>query len=313
MGGLDILSARILLPHLQYVGVLVCSTAKPPQGVSSMMRLRDGPTRSFQAPVDVHTSQDGQLYVFGGDVASSDESSDEDKNSLELRLRGRECQWSSINVEKLNSTVFLVREVGDGDNLNTFALQYGCTVADLKRVNNLIKDQDFFALKTIKIPVKKHGLLTEAQEEAKRRQAATSRTDPCLVACAAEGQGTEQNKLSGFFEDIDKDIEKLIQSTDQSKDHLEEVIYCQKSNGFNLGALSPKDSHHGADWGMRWWNAVVIMLLIGVIIPIFYIVYFKIQEPENPVDPSMLTHSAAGSNGTISTTVQSNPAAVSNG
>lgn len=116
-----------------------------------------------------------------------------------------------------------------------------------------------------------------------------------------------------FFEDIDKDIEKLIQSTDQSKDHLEEVIYCQKSNGFNLGALSPKDSHHGADWGMRWWNAVVIMLLIGVIIPIFYIVYFKIQEPENPVDPSMLTHSAAGSNGTISTTVQSNPAAVSNG
>ncbi|XP_078283424.1 lysM and putative peptidoglycan-binding domain-containing protein 4 [Rhinoraja longicauda] len=280
-----------------------------------MMRLRDGPTRSFQAPVDVHTSQDGQLYVFGGDVASSDESSDDDKNSIELRLRGRECQWSSVNAEKFNSTVVLVREVGDGDNLNKFALQYGCTVADLKRVNNLIKDQDFFALKTIKIPVKKHGLLTEAQEEAKRRQAvgANGRADPCPAACAAEGQAPEQNKASGFFEDIDKDIEKLIQSTDQSKDRLEEVIYCQKSNGFNSGPLSPKSSHHGADWGIRWWNAVVIMLLIGVIIPIFYIVYFKIQDPENPVDPTMLTHSAAGSNGTNSTTVQSNPPAVSNG
>ncbi|XP_051896576.1 lysM and putative peptidoglycan-binding domain-containing protein 4 [Pristis pectinata] len=270
-----------------------------------MMRLRDGHTRSFQGPVDIHASQDGQLYVFGSDVASSDESSDEDKNSIELRPRGQECQWPSISVEKSNSTVFLVREVVDGDNLNTFALQYGCTVADLKRVNNLIKDQDFFALKTIKIPVKRHGLLTEAQEEAKRRQPIpVNRTYQCPEISAAESQGIEQNNLSGYFEDIDKDIEKIIQSTDQCKDRLEEVIYCQRSNGFNSGISPPKDSHHGADWGIRWWNAVVIMLLVGIIIPIFYIVYFKIQETENPLDPTMLTNAVGGSNGTISTTVQ---------
>ncbi|XP_067827670.1 lysM and putative peptidoglycan-binding domain-containing protein 4 isoform X2 [Heptranchias perlo] len=222
-----------------------------------MMRLRDGQTRSFQAPVDVHASQDGQIYLFGSDAASSDESSDEDQDSLELRPRGRESQWPRITEEKSDSTVLLVREVVNGDNLNTFALQYGCSVADLKRVNNLIREQDFFALKTIKIPVKKHGLLTEAHEEAKRRQtiSANSRTSIC-----AEDQGTDE-KLSEYFEEIDKDIEKIIQSTDQCKDRLEEVVYCQTHNGFNSDAVSPKDTHHGADWGIRWWNAVGIMLL----------------------------------------------------
>uniref|UniRef100_UPI00398ECA39 lysM and putative peptidoglycan-binding domain-containing protein 4 n=1 Tax=Pristiophorus japonicus TaxID=55135 RepID=UPI00398ECA39 len=273
-----------------------------------MMRLRDGQTRSFQAPVDVHASQDGQIYLFGSDAATSDESSDEDKDSIELRPRGRECPWPSVTEEKSNSTVLLVREVVDGDNLNTFALQYGCSVADLKRVNNLIREQDFFALKTIKIPVKKHSLLTEAHEEAKRRQAfsAKSRTATYAEASPAEDQGTDENKLSEYFEEIDKDIEKIIQSTDQCKDRLEEVVYCQTPNGFNSDALPPKDAHHGADWGIRWWNAVVIMLLVGIIVPIFYVVYFKIQETENPTPLTALT------NGTSSNTVQSNIAKPSN-
>ncbi|XP_043533470.1 lysM and putative peptidoglycan-binding domain-containing protein 4 [Chiloscyllium plagiosum] len=265
-----------------------------------MMRLRDGQTRSFQAPVDVHASQDGQVYLFGSEVATSDESSDEDQCNIELRPRGRECQWSTVTEEKSNSTVLLIREVVDGDNLNTFALQYGCSVADLKRVNHLIREQDFFALKTIKIPVKKHSLLTEAHEEAKRRQpfSANNRASTFVEGCIATGQGTNENKLNIYFEEIDKGIERVIQSTDQCKDRLEEVVYCQKPNGFNSSPLSPKDVHHGADWGIRWWNAVVIMLLVGIIVPIFYVVYFKIQETETAVDPT-------APNGTLSTTIQS--------
>ncbi|XP_078097632.1 lysM and putative peptidoglycan-binding domain-containing protein 4 isoform X2 [Mustelus asterias] len=160
-----------------------------------MMRLKDGQTRSFQAPVDIHASQDGQTYLFGSDAATSDESSDEDKDSIELRPRGRECQWPSVTEGKSNNTVFLVREVVDGDNLNTFALQYGCSVADLKRVNHLIREQDFFALKTIKIPVKKHSLLTEGHKEAKRRQAVSrnNRTSPLVDGCAAADQGATES------------------------------------------------------------------------------------------------------------------------
>ena len=44
----------------------------------------------------------------------------------------------------------------------------------MKRANNLISEQDFFALRRLKIPVKKHGLLTEPEEEIKRRPVATT-------------------------------------------------------------------------------------------------------------------------------------------
>ena len=51
-------------------------------------------------------------------------------------------------------------------------LLHNFQVNELKRANNLINEQDFFALRRIKIPVKKYGLLTEPEEEIKRRPVA---------------------------------------------------------------------------------------------------------------------------------------------
>lgn len=42
--------------------------------------------------------------------------------------------------------------------------------SEIRRVNNLYKDQDFFALKTVKIPVREHSVLTEPQELERRRK-----------------------------------------------------------------------------------------------------------------------------------------------
>ena len=38
-------------------------------------------------------------------------------------------------------------------------------MSELKRINNLIRDQEFFALKTVKIPVKKHSFLIDKISE----------------------------------------------------------------------------------------------------------------------------------------------------
>ena len=43
-------------------------------------------------------------------------------------------------------------------------------VAELKRVNNLIRDQDFYALQTIKVPIKAHSLYAEIIEEETNQQ-----------------------------------------------------------------------------------------------------------------------------------------------
>ena len=43
-------------------------------------------------------------------------------------------------------------------------------VAELRRVNKLYSDQDFHALKNIKVPVAEHSILTESSERERRRR-----------------------------------------------------------------------------------------------------------------------------------------------
>merc|ERR1712062_571819 len=52
-------------------------------------------------------------------------------------------------------------EVQPGDTLASLSLKYNIPVAELKRVNNIVTETHFYALKRMKIPVKTASLLTE--------------------------------------------------------------------------------------------------------------------------------------------------------
>ncbi|NWW81915.1 LYSM4 protein, partial [Climacteris rufus] len=177
------------------------------------MRLNESRSRSFQAPVTVRSFPGRQVYVFpGGGRSDSEESSEEEElNVTELRPRGREQPRGSAARAGLGDVVLLERELAEGDSLNKLALQYGCKVADIKRVNNFLREQDLYALKSIKIPVQ---LNAEYGGDAPERP---------------------------------------------------------------LPAAGKREAGNGADCGMQWWNAVFIMLLIGIVLPVFYIIYFKTQ------------------------------------
>ena len=84
-----------------------------------MWRGENGP-QAFQAPVDVHASADGQVYMFKRKpnqyAVSSD---DEELTVVEIR---------QMKQDQLRNVQLLERELIDGDNLNKLALQYGCKV-----------------------------------------------------------------------------------------------------------------------------------------------------------------------------------------
>nr|XP_044990012.1 lysM and putative peptidoglycan-binding domain-containing protein 3 isoform X2 [Jaculus jaculus] len=151
-------------------------------------------------------------------------------------------------------------------------------VADIKRVNNLISDQDFFALRSIKIPVKKFSSLTETLYPLKGRQAP--------VACAAEQEIAPADYLSSsesagsFLKEVDRDIEQLVKCTDTKRENLNEVVSALTAQQVRCESdhSSPhrKDPYYGADWGIGWWTAVVIMLIVGIITPVFYLLYYEI-------------------------------------
>lgn len=236
-------------------------------------------SRGFPLP-GVQSS--GQVHAFGN--CTDSDMLEEDAEAYELRSRGKEKVRRSTSRDRLDDIIVLTKDIQEGDTLNAIALQYCCTVADIKRVNNLISDQDFFALRSIKIPVKKFSLLTETLYPAKGRQA--SRPSP--VHCAPEQEDivpandslSSTESAGSFLKEVDRDIEQIVKCTDTKRENLNEVVSALTAQQIRFEpdtkSSQHKDPYYGADWGIGWWTAVVIMLIVGIITPVFYLLYYEI-------------------------------------
>lgn len=65
---------------------------------------------------------------------------------------------------KLEKT--LEAQVQDGDTLQALSLRYYCTVAEIKRLNKIDKDNEIFARKIIKVPITPHSILLETAHKS---------------------------------------------------------------------------------------------------------------------------------------------------
>lgn len=168
-------------------------------------------------------------------------------------------------------------------------------MADLKRANNLLTEQDFFALRSLKIPVRRFSIFTETHNTAPPKTASPSgaRRLPQISAIPSlplesSTDSSSSDSVEGFLLEKDKDIEQLVRSTGPSRSSLNEVVSSLALQQQQQPALQPlrgeveykplvrKDPYYGADWGMRWWTAVAIMLVVGIVTPVFYLLYYEV-------------------------------------
>ncbi|DAA17705.1 TPA: hypothetical protein LOC529775, partial [Bos taurus] len=184
------------------------------------MRQKEVITKTFQSPAVVCRTPTSHVYMFENGVEDSEDSSEEESHRVALRPRGKEGQKKGAHHPHrpgAGDVVLLQRELTQGDSLNKLALQYGCKVADIKKVNNFIREQDLYALKSIKIPVKNHGILTETHKELRPLLNSSSETrvtfeeqpDPHRAAVNASASSSS---LTDFFKGIDQNIEHAVQS-----------------------------------------------------------------------------------------------------
>ncbi|NWY41113.1 LYSM4 protein, partial [Sylvia atricapilla] len=227
------------------------------------MRLHEGRTRPFQAPASVHSFPGRQVFVFPSGRSDSEESSEEELNVMELRPRGKEQPRGSAR-DRLGDVVLLERELTQEDSLNKLALQYGCKV-------RAATSQGF--LTCSRFHEVSCGLLVLALEGV---CPACCMNAHCLGR-AGERQkkkkkAPDKHKKDDYFRGIDQSIQDAAQV---------EVQLSAEYGGEGLERPPPeagkRDAANGADCGIQWWNAVFIMLLIGIVLPVFYIIYFKTQ------------------------------------
>lgn len=164
-------------------------------------------------------------------------------------------------------------------------------VADIKRANNLLTEQDFFALRSVKIPVRRFSVLTETHTTGPLKSASPPGARrvpqitpiPTLPTECSTDSSSSTDSVEGFLQEKDKDIERLVKSTGPSRSSLNEVVSSltlqQQQPLLGEAEFKPvqrKDPYYGADWGMRWWTAVAIMLVVGIITPVFYLLYYEV-------------------------------------
>ncbi|KAM9857865.1 lysM and putative peptidoglycan-binding domain-containing protein 3 isoform 1-T2 [Aulostomus maculatus] len=244
----------------------------------------------FQLATMVQPANGGHAYLFGNN-GSENELSEEDGENYELRPRGRERLRRSTSRERLEDIIFLARDIQEGDTLNSIALQYHCSVADIKRANNLLTEQDFFALRSVKIPVRRFSVLTETHSAGPLKPASPSETRRLSLTSpitslpmeSSTDSSSSTDSVEGFLQEKDKDIERLVKSTGPSRSSLNEVVSSltqqQQQPLLEEVEYKPaqrKDPYYGADWGMRWWTAVAIMLVVGIVTPVFYLLYYEV-------------------------------------
>ncbi|XP_040396090.1 lysM and putative peptidoglycan-binding domain-containing protein 3 isoform X2 [Cygnus olor] len=166
-----------------------------------------------------------QHHPYPHPVAAEGEGPEEEAEAFELRPRGREKVRRSASRDRPDDIVLLTRDIQEGDTLNAIALQFCCSVADIKRVNNLINDQDFFALRSIKIPVKKFSVLTETHASPKGRPVLRpAHCSPEVLETSPSDKFSANETAGNFLKEVDRDIEEIVKCNDTKRENLNEVV-----------------------------------------------------------------------------------------
>lgn len=135
---------------------------------SNHFRQPNNPNDHFNLPVNHHPNnhpnnhQTNQRNPFNNLENHHDLSTVNDPK-YELKQRGNN-NGAAARPQATNKddAIELVEYcIKPNDSLLSISLSCNCSVEELKRVNRLINDREFYGLRFIKIPVRKYGLLSE--------------------------------------------------------------------------------------------------------------------------------------------------------
>lgn len=178
-------------------------------------------------------------------------------------------------------------------------------VAELKRINKIIQEKEFYALKSLKIPVKANSILSEMLQEEQCKDESTSSTSVGTTRAAVLGTRSvsscsecdsdsemhvgyisigrilrdKQTKKEAkkFLDSMQKDLANIREKTKSYKDSLDEVAAVLTDPRFQ-----PLDQQQGgcsgADWGISWWRILLVGALLLVGIPFLVYIYLSFQN-----------------------------------
>lgn len=143
-----------------------------------------------------------------------------------------------------------------------------------------MSDQDFYARKNLKIPVKKYSLLTELLPHVSETKAQSSTTveenDADMrtinIGIGSAGRCPSPQDTAAFFKRMDEDLVKIMLSTNSQKDSLEAATVILTAPQIQPLVKDPYDC------GIQWNYLIVFLIVIAVIIPSLIALYMYMRS-----------------------------------
>ncbi|KAL8601232.1 hypothetical protein ACOMHN_003038 [Nucella lapillus] len=253
----------------------------------------------------VQNVQAARVYVFGdGDIAEDDHSDTAEFEMPEIRSRRGQngAVASNVSADDHEEELFFEKEINDGETLQSLSLKYVCPMSELKRVNHLMQDQDFFALRVLKIPMRHHGYLAEMVKQEASAAAARHKPDrappprepvtsdseaPCSDVDFSDPETQLRimrtvsirdnfcrrgGEASRFLKKMDRDLAKLRQSRVSDRGSLDEVVIQLTRTSFRPLDRAPRS---GTDCGVGWGTIVLVAVVFAVLLPLTYFLYVR--------------------------------------
>lgn len=189
---------------------------------------------------------------------------------------------------------FVEWDVNEGDTLESLSLKSGCTISQIKRANNLISQQDFYALKTIRIPIKKYGILGEILVNTSTNEddvlGHPSRqhkrlTTTSLMEAKLEDPRSKERNVQDFIKSLDQDMNQLKEKVNRDSpprdDSFQVVPHTSLSSNKKLTQSHIEDG--SSDFGLTFSQVICILLSVCILFPVIYFIFTeeKVAEHHN--------------------------------
>ncbi|CAH2042237.1 unnamed protein product, partial [Iphiclides podalirius] len=247
------------------------------------------------------------------------------KQRTRQMLNGDELFSQNINMNRTNDSHnneiqlhrvkpqdhFIEAQVQEGDTLQAIALRFYCSISELKRINHIHKDNEIFARRTIKVPVTPYSVLTELipPQEPQPTPSTSKQTLPNFSIHHNILQSTSSNGIQKEINDNLKNIENkeddcaidcnavvlnstltpsVIPYTDSEQNEVmsEDTQLLPNKPKISVEAVVVKElTSHGADFGLKWFHLVCCMLILGVVIPLVYVIFYLDKHEHSDIPP----------------------------
>ncbi|GLV39783.1 uncharacterized protein CBL_08151 [Carabus blaptoides fortunei] len=209
-------------------------------------------------------------------------------------------EGTEMTIRQHNNQRTIDTPINEGDTLQALSIRYQSSVSELKRLNNLLRDNEIFARRTIKVPFRPFLMVAvhKSGDTSPDVNLTKKSVDPNILKQKLSSVSTlvestsnglldnnlidlgSSNKESNFNEII---FNTRIADKEGSDDDVDEAFSDEEVQLLpNVEVAEPVSGEFncsGADWGMSWPLLLAIILILGFVGPLIYIFYIA-EHPE---------------------------------